>query len=511
MTPFLNPLKESIWLRVTLLAFGAGALGVLMWVLVTDVLQQNMALAAVFSAGTVISFAVICGKVLTNYAFRPTDFLARSIMLVTEASSHINAPDPNTLGVNREFLASLAQNVYGLVGSTKIVPVNDKQAEQQASLYHAIASSIPLPVVVLNNQQVVTFINDAGLKYLEISPDDTAGRPLFEVANLAFSGLTLEDWIVDRSANSVVGSEVWERVRLNLPDDRRKQFDLAAHYSNNDSQGVETTLVIIDKTLVYERDDHDFTFVSLAVHELRTPLTIMRGYIEVFEDELSPTLSAEQVTFMHNMSASAEQLTSFVSNILNVARVEENALYLSLGEENWPEVLKVACQDMELRAKVHNKHLVYDIADNLPTVAIDKVSIYEVIANLIDNAIKYTHTDEDIVIKTYLKDNMIETTVTDKGVGIAENMLGHIFDKFFRAHNSKNSVGGTGLGLYLCRAIINAHNGNIWVHSHEGKGSTFGFSLPLYANVADQIKNEHNNNIVRGAHGWIKNHSFYKE
>jgi signal transduction histidine kinase len=214
---------------------------------------------------------------------------------------------------------------------------------------------------------------------------------------------------------------------------------------------------------------------------------------------------------MHNMGASAQQLSAFVSNILNVSRVEENALYLRLKEENWPQILKLVCQDMELRAKVHNKHLVYDIAENLPTVAIDKVSIYELMTNLIDNAIKYTHTDEGIVIKTYEKDGMIETTVTDKGVGIPDALIGHIFDKFFRGHNSKNSIGGTGLGLYLCRAIVNAHSGNIWVHSREGEGSTFGFTLPIYANVADQIKNEDNKGIVRGAHGWIKNHSFYRE
>jgi signal transduction histidine kinase len=213
---------------------------------------------------------------------------------------------------------------------------------------------------------------------------------------------------------------------------------------------------------------------------------------------------------MHNMGASAQQLTSFVSNILNVARVEENALYLKLKEESWPELIKSACQDMDLRARVHNKKLVLNIDPNIPTAAVDKVSIYEVVNNLIDNAIKYTHTDEEIVVHTYIKDNMIETTVTDKGVGIQPSLIAHVFDKFYRAHQSKNSIGGTGLGLYLSRAIISAHGGNIWVQSKEGEGSTFGFTVPIYANVADQIKKEDNGEIFRGAHGWIKNHSIYR-
>jgi signal transduction histidine kinase len=237
----------------------------------------------------------------------------------------------------------------------------------------------------------------------------------------------------------------------------------------------------------------------------------MRGYIEVFSDELKDKLNTEQTTFMHNMSASAQQLTTFVSNILNAARVEQNALNLTLQEESWQEVLSSACRDMELRANVRSKQLETKIADDLPTVAIDKIAIYEVIANLIDNAIKYTHTDELITISSYQKEDMVETTVTDKGVGISQSVIGHIFDKFYRAHHSKNSVGGTGLGLYLCRSIIDAHGGEIWVKSTEGKGSTFGFTLPVYSSVADKIKNEDNKGIVRGAHGWIKNHSLYRE
>ena len=262
------------------------------------------------------------------------------------------------------------------------------------------------------------------------------------------SDLTLEAWLDKAAGSAVVESEVWQRVRLNLPEGKRRQFDLAAHYSNNDPNGIETILVIFDRTMDYERDDRDLTFVALAVHELRTPLTIMRGYIEVFEDELSHQLSSEQQTFMNNMSASAQQLTYFVANILNVARVEENALTLRVKEENWPDVLMSACHDMELRASVHNKKLEYEIADNLPTVAVDKVSIYEVLANLIDNAIKYTHTDEQITIRTYVKDGMVETTVTDKGVGIPQSLIGHVFDKFYRGHQTKNSTSGTGLGLY---------------------------------------------------------------
>lgn len=508
MTPFLAPLKESIWLRVTVLALACGFISVGTWILASEYLPSVTNVYAALTAGAVtLAFAVLIGQSVASYATSATDFLAKAILLVTHDDRQLEAPNTAGLRASKQFLSELAQSVYDLTARS----AQAGDSSQELSFYRSVTNIMPIPVIVLGKDQKVTFANEAALRYIDLPANEIINNPIYDSMNLSFvSELTLESWLNDSMQNTVANSEVWERVRLTMPDETRKQFDMAVHYSKDDPNNIETIIVIFDRTRLYERDDHDLTFVSLAVHELRTPLTIMRGYIEVFEDELSSSLNNEQTAFMHNMAASAQQLTSFVSNILNVARVEENALYLKLKEENWEQVLTAASHDMDLRAKVHNKKLVLNIDPNLPSIAVDKVSIYEVINNLVDNAIKYTHTDEEIVIHTYLKDNMIETTVTDKGVGIPSSLIAHVFDKFYRAHQSKNSVGGTGLGLYLCRAIISAHGGNIWVNSKEGEGSTFGFTLPIYANVADQISGDDNAEIVRGAHGWIKNHSIYR-
>jgi signal transduction histidine kinase len=509
MIPFLSPLKESIWLRVTLLALFCGIASTSIWILVSTYLPVSLIFAALTSGVITLAIAVLIGKLVAEYAIKTTDFLARAIMLVTKQKNQVNAPDPNILDSSKDFLCDLVDGLYDF--SHKF----DSQDEGSVSdliYFKSLAGSLPLPVVVLNKDQIITFINEVALKYIEsIDSSEIINKPFWDVFNLSFvSDYTLETWIKECKNSAVTKNGIWERARINFSDNSRKQFDLAAHYSNKDTHGLETILIFFDKTMQYERDDHDLTFISLAVHELRTPLTIMRGYIEVFNDEIKDSLNDEQKTFMHNMNASAQQLTDFVANILNVVKVEENALTLHLKEEDWSNTLKRACNDMGLRARVHNKIIDIDIEDNLPTVAVDKVSIYEVIANLVENAIKYTHTDQHITIKSYLKDDFVETIVSDKGVGVPDVLIDHIFDKFYRAHKSKNSVVGTGLGLYLCRAIINAHGGQIWVKSKEDEGSTFGFTLPLYKNVADQIKSEDNNSIVRGAHGWIKNHSLYR-
>jgi signal transduction histidine kinase len=232
----------------------------------------------------------------------------------------------------------------------------------------------------------------------------------------------------------------------------------------------------------------------------------------VFEEEIGPTLSDPELqSFMLKMRAMAEQLTAFVNNILNVARVDDDQLELQLQSEDWNTILKSSLELMSLRAKVRGITLHCQIAKDLPPVGVDRLSIREVVANLIDNAIKYSGTSKVINIDTRLnKDGMIETTVQDYGLGIPQSILPNLFTKFYRDHRNRAQIGGTGLGLYLSKAIITAHGGNLWVRSREGEGSTFGFTLMPYEQLTEDMKKHGNAEITRGAHGWIKNHSLYR-
>jgi signal transduction histidine kinase len=199
-----------------------------------------------------------------------------------------------------------------------------------------------------------------------------------------------------------------------------------------------------------------------------------------------------------------------VSNILNVARIENDQLELALQDCEWGSTLENIVEGLKLRAQVRGITLECKIEDNLPHVGADRVSIYEVVSNLVDNAIKYSGESKRILITAAQKDGLVETTVQDWGVGIAESVIPHLFNKFSRNFHNQSQIGGTGLGLYLCKSIVAAHGGNIWVRSKEGQGATFGFTLLPYDQVANQQKNSDNKGIVRGAHGWIKNHSLYR-
>ncbi|HET6924696.1 MAG TPA: ATP-binding protein, partial [Candidatus Saccharimonadales bacterium] len=287
-------------------------------------------------------------------------------------------------------------------------------------------------------------------------------------------------------------------------------FDLAAYYTKDSPTGVETMLVLFDHTKAYSQDDQAISFIALTVHELRTPLTLLRGYIEAFEEELDGKLDPEMKDFMFKMSATAQQLIAFVNNILNVARLDDDQLELQLREQPWGDIVRAAANGLALRAKVRGITLEYSIAQGLPTVGVDRMSIIEVINNLVDNAIKYSGESKRIRIATRMNaEGLVETTVQDFGVGIPDNVIPNLFTKFYRDHHNRAQIGGTGLGLYLSKAIVDAHGGSIWVTSKVGEGSTFGFTLLPFSQLSSEQRTA-DNSIVRDTHGWIKNHSLYR-
>jgi two-component system sensor histidine kinase VicK len=367
---------------------------------------------------------------------------------------------------------------------------------------------------VFNKELQVINASDAALNYCGMESSQVFGKPIFDSLSLEFrNDFTLDSWIQDCQENRVTHTGYWERVRVrvNGTDDIR-QCDMAAFYNRENPSGTEFIVTLFDRTAQYNQDDESMGFVALAVHELRTPLTVLRGYIEVFNDELGDQLNDEHRDFMYKMEASANQLTSFVHNILNVARVDANQLQLQLTEENWGEVLHKGAENMELRAKVRGKVIEYDIAKDLPLAAVDSVSAYEVINNLLDNAIKYSPDEESkrIVVRSILnKEGFIETTIQDFGVGIPSSVLPNLFEKFYRNHRTRAQIGGTGLGLYLCKCIVSAHGGRIWANSKEGEGSTFGFTILPYNKLSKEQK-AGDTSITRQANGWIKNHSYYR-
>lgn len=504
----ISQIRNLVWLiafSVQLVAAGV------CWLLYNQSDISIMLVVGIFASVSLLG-SLFVGWTASYFAKIPLAAFGNAIIHVSPSE---NAPAPQTdnIQVGREYVSSLVYQLYQVASlqDNKILAEHKREATQASN----ILTHLPLPLLVFNKQQVITFGTDAALDYCGLESAELFGKSLFDVVDLAFpSDFTLESWINDCQQNKATDTAYWRQVRLQLKNDEStlRQFDMAGYYNRDNPTGIEFIITLFDRTKEYEEEDDSLGFMALAVHELRTPLTLMRGYIEVFEDELEGKLDPEMTRFMRRMHGAAEQLASFVNNILNVAKIQENQLTVKMGEEKWDEMIKHAGGDMEMRATALGKTISYEIAADLPTAAVDRVTIYEVICNLLDNAIKYSSESKVITVKSGLtKDGLIETTIEDHGVGIPTSVLPSLFEKFHRNHRNRAQISGTGLGLYLSKAIINAHGGDIWVKSKEGAGTTVGFTIKPYSMLADELKNSNNkDDMVRTAYGWIKNHSLYR-
>jgi signal transduction histidine kinase len=448
----------------------------------------------------------------TKYLVQPTRLIWQAILHIAPETANTEAPDLKQNHLGTDLVTYLVSHVYQLASVAENVEKLSVKKDSELSA-NFIANNLPLPMMVLSKDDTVLFANEPMLQYIAKSKADVVGQNVYPSLDMSFnSDHTFNAWLQSAKAYKVTGSQTWERVRITLNDDQKtvRLFDLAAYYNKNNPQGFETIVVLFDHTTQYAQDDQAMSFVALAVHELRTPMTLLRGYIEVFEEELGGAGNPELNDYMKKMRAASRQLQTFVDNILNVARIENNQLVLKLREENWNNIITTTVADLQLMANVRGIQLNLTIDPDLPTVAVDQVSINEVINNLVDNAIKYSGTSKRIDIHSYVnRDGAVETTVQDYGVGIPEASISNLFQKFYRNHRSRAQIGGTGLGLYLSKTIMEAQGGHIWVRSKANEGSVFGFSLQPYAQVANKDKNQDNDDIVRNAHGWIKNHSLY--
>jgi signal transduction histidine kinase len=378
----------------------------------------------------------------------------------------------------------------------------------------ALMEELPAGILGFDKNFKLTTINKHAAQTLGFdvnNPDYPNVLELFKEMRTNGKPINFIDWLHQAKSTKIQVQEHWSMTTLKTHSGV-KTFDILASYNKNDSFGHDLVILLVDRKEEGSQQEKQMEFIALAAHELRGPITVMRGLIDVFEGEVAKQLDGEHKELLTRLGVSARQLAGYVDNILNTSRVEQENFEVQRDEADWTKVLKQATADLAIRAEAHHRHLDLQIPGSLPTVAVDPTAIQHVINNLVDNAIKYSKSDGTVVVTVKQKDDMIETTVQDFGIGIPASVVDSLFTKFYRSHRSKQAVGGTGLGLYLCKAIVEAHGGNIWVRSTEGMGTTFGFTLPTYSSVAATLNNSDNTDsgIIRGSHGWIKNHALYR-
>ncbi len=275
---------------------------------------------------------------------------------------------------------------------------------------------------------------------------------------------------------------------IELKDDTKENYyDAAGLASYSNSKPIALSYTSIFETLwkqgeLYEQlkaySAAQKEFINIAAHDLRTPVQPILGLSEVL---LIEKKGWERPELLRVINRNAERLQQLIENILDVTKIESQSLHLKMQRFNLNDLISSIILEHKNRIERQqsDNKIILDSKDEINIVG-DKSRISQAITNLLDNAIKFTEEKGDIFISAERNKeadkNVVIVSVNDTGTGVDPEIVPRLFTKFA----SRSEMGGTGLGLYISKSIIDAHSGRIWCENNsDGKGATFSFSLPL--------------------------------
>ncbi len=254
-----------------------------------------------------------------------------------------------------------------------------------------------------------------------------------------------------------------------------KTGDYSIRISDEGKDEIGTLMKVFNKLMqqVSESQQKKDEFIGIASHELKTPLTSVKGYLDLLNsvEEKHPNKQ-----FVEKSLASVHKLESLIKDLLDVSKIQSGQLQLNISEFDISALVNETIASMQMISAEH-EIIREDNAGSL-IVSADRQRIEQVLINILSNAVKYSPGENKVIVTVRKAETDMIIKIRDYGIGIPEEELTDIFERFYRTKDSSVHISGFGLGLYICRDIILRHNGKIWVE-REDKGSSFYFTLPL--------------------------------
>ncbi len=275
-------------------------------------------------------------------------------------------------------------------------------------------------------------------------------------------------------------------IELAMKDVGEGRLDRAVPSSGNDEIARLARGLNAMTARLKEVDEMKRTFVASVTHELRSPLFAIESYVKTLLRE-SKVLGEDERRQLVRIEANASRLAHFVTSLLDLAKIERGKLEFRPRTADFGRLVEDSAEFHRSRAEERGLTLAFSADPDLPSLKLDSDLITQVVTNLVSNAIKFTAPGGAIVVNARRRGDAVECTVTDNGVGIPATTLARLFRPFERGADPLRS-GGTGLGLSIVKAIVERHGGQVTAVSEVGRGSTFGFTLPLTDNNSLTLK-----------------------
>jgi two-component system phosphate regulon sensor histidine kinase PhoR len=338
----------------------------------------------------------------------------------------------------------------------------------------AILSSMREGVIVIDKNENIVLFNSSLAKMLELRSEKYIGKPFWEIISNNEVNSILKKAFKKKNSFSVQASI------LQRSETRNVQIQTAP-IADHKGRLLGLVGVFHDVTEMRKFEKARSEFIANVSHELKTPITSIIGFVETLRDGAINDLKKRD-EFLNIIHSHSQRLDNLVNDILSLSRIESREIEMNPAPISIKETLDnaKALHNDKIRSKKQSLRM--QIPDKLPAAFSDPEMIIQVFSNLIDNAIKFTPEEGKITVKAREEDDFIQIDVSDTGIGIADEHLPRIFERFYRVDKARSrEMGGTGLGLAIVKHIVHANRGKVSVKSEFGKGSTFSVFLPRAA------------------------------
>lgn len=365
------------------------------------------------------------------------------------------------------------------------------QLSEVANRSEIIINAIGDGVVAIDSTGTIQLINPAGQEILGWGKQDVLKLNYRSVLQLLDDGNHELDKNDDPIAQVLNSNQTVRSNTLNIQTKSGKKISAAMVVSPIGENGNGVIAVFRDITKEKLEENEQAEFISTASHEMRTPVASIEGYLGLALNPATATIDEKARDFITKAHESAEHLGRLFQDLLDVSKSEDGRMTSTPRVVDITDLAGKVVESLQTKAEEKQLKLVFNPTSQrslrtftpLYFVNQDIDHIREILDNLVENAIKYTPQGEIIVDITSEAEDKVTISVTDSGLGIPAEDLPHLFQKFYRINNlDRQSIGGTGLGLYLSRRLAEAMQGRLWVESVYEKGSTFYLELPRITN-----------------------------
>ncbi len=341
--------------------------------------------------------------------------------------------------------------------------------EEQARL-RGILASVAEGIIAVDAESRVTLINPQAASLLGVREEQAVGT---SIDDLLLPPKVSEQFVTCLRTNALCGAE----FALAYPP--RHLVLQVAPVPVGEAEGWGAVAVLRDVTEARRLDEMRRRFLSDASHEIRTPLTAIGGFAAAIADGTAET-EAERMQSASRIVREVGRLSRLVDDLLDLSRIESGAVKLDLEEVDLPALIRGTLEGLESETRDRGIAVEFDLPGELPKVRADPDRIYQVLVNLVSNALRFNREGGKIAIAARPTDGFVRVEVRDTGSGIAADQIPYIWERFHRADSSRDRrAGGTGLGLAIVRSIVEAHGGQVSAESVVGEGSTFSFTVPV--------------------------------